>query len=252
VSPERHEEIQELLGVYAVDAVDDAERAMIEAHLEECPRCRAEVAEHLETAAMLAATAERAPDGVWDAISQRLDEGESVVRIEDVRAERADRERPRQPWRWVTGAVAAVAVAAAVSLGVAVTEQQRRIDRLTARVEQAGVVRAASVAVFRDDARLVTLASEDGTVEVEAVILPNGQGFLVDNNLRDLPQAETYQLWALGGEEPISLGPLGPEFRVVAFPVDPRTTTLAITVEPAGGVVAPSSTPVAAGEVQTV
>jgi anti-sigma-K factor RskA len=114
------------------------------------------------------------------------------------------------------------------------------------------VVRAASVAVLRDDARLVTLSSEDGTVEVEAVILPNGQGFLVDNNLQDLPEAETYQLWALGGAEPISLGPLGPGFRVVAFPVDPGTTSLAITVERAGGVVTPSLPPVAAGEVQTV
>ena len=41
-----HEDFQDLLGAYALDAVDPTERDEIERHLATCPRCRAEVAEH--------------------------------------------------------------------------------------------------------------------------------------------------------------------------------------------------------------
>jgi hypothetical protein len=62
---------------------------------------------------------------------------------------------------------------------------------------------------------------------------------------------QTYQLWALGGEQPISAGVLGADPRIVAFTVDPRATGLAISAERAGGVVRPNLPPVAAGEVRT-
>jgi anti-sigma-K factor RskA len=253
VSPERsHNELQELLGVYALDATSDEERGAVEGHLAECPRCRAEVSEHLETAALLAAAGARAPDGVWDAISEQLDERPAAVSgLEEVRAERPERDR-RQPWRWVSAAVAAAAVAAAVSLGVAVTEQHRRIEELAAGVEDAGIVRAANAALLREDARRLTLTSPDGAVRVEAVILPDGRGYLVEDNLRHLPAGRTYQLWALGGEQPISAGVLGADPRILPFAVDPQTTGLAITAERAGGVVASRNPPVAAGEVRTV
>jgi anti-sigma-K factor RskA len=243
VSPDRdHDQVQELLGAYALDAVEELERRDIEAHLATCPRCRAEVSEHLETAAMLAAVGERAPDGVWDEISERLDERPSVI---DLEAARTDRPRPRQPLRWV---VAAAAVAAAVALGVAVTEQQQRIEQLAAEADEAGLARAAAAAAVRDDARLLTLASETGDVRAEAVILPDGRGYLVEDSLRPLPTGRTYQLWALGGPDPISAGVLGRDPGVVAFTVDPSATGLAITPERAGGVVAPEHPPVAAAE----
>src|SRR4051812_36552435 len=65
------DEFTELLGAYALDAVDDDEREAIEAHLLSCPRCRAEVAEHREVAAFLSKGAP-APDGVWDRIAAEL------------------------------------------------------------------------------------------------------------------------------------------------------------------------------------
>ena len=61
-----HSELEELLGAYALDAVDGDERDAVELHLRECPRCRAEVADHREVAAALAQTGGPAPDGVWD------------------------------------------------------------------------------------------------------------------------------------------------------------------------------------------
>src|SRR3954468_13451869 len=65
------DEFTELLGAYALDAIDDDEREAIEAHLLTCPRCRAEVAEHREVAAFLSKGAP-APDGVWDRIAAEL------------------------------------------------------------------------------------------------------------------------------------------------------------------------------------
>jgi hypothetical protein len=123
---------------------------------------------------------------------------------------------------------------------------------LSAEVERAGIARAALAAQVNPDAHRLTLSTEDGAIRLEAVILPSGRGYLMADTLRPLPQAETYQLWALGGEAPISIGLLGPDPRIVTFMVDPRITSLAITAERAGGEVAPNLPPVAAGEVQTV
>ncbi len=70
MSPLTHEEIQELLGAYALDAVDPDEAELIERHLEACPRCRAEVEGHREVATMLGNTGGDAPDGLWDRIAE--------------------------------------------------------------------------------------------------------------------------------------------------------------------------------------
>ncbi|MER3453386.1 MAG: anti-sigma factor, partial [Acidimicrobiia bacterium] len=60
-----HREIDELLGAYALDAVEPDERAAVEAHLRTCSRCWAEVADHREVAAYLAHSGGPAPEGVW-------------------------------------------------------------------------------------------------------------------------------------------------------------------------------------------
>jgi anti-sigma factor RsiW len=50
-----------LSGAYAVDALDDIERARFERHLAECPDCTAEVASLREAAAMLAHSVDTEP-----------------------------------------------------------------------------------------------------------------------------------------------------------------------------------------------
>ena len=42
VPDERHRELRERLGAYVLEALDDDERAEVEAHLAGCPECRAE------------------------------------------------------------------------------------------------------------------------------------------------------------------------------------------------------------------
>lgn len=241
-----HDELEELLGAYALDSVPEDERGALEAHLAECPRCRAEVAVHRETAAMLAGPGSQAPDEVWDQIVGALDGREEGVPELD----RARAGRPRQPRRWVATAVAAAAVAAVVSLGLEVTEQRRELERVTASIGQEGLLRAASAALLNPEATRINLASDDESVGAQAVLLPDGQGYLVQDSLRALPETRTYQLWALG-DQVISAGILGHDPGVAAFNVSPGITGLAITDEVAGGVVTSKQAPVVTGTVPT-
>src|SRR6476620_5423446 len=72
-----HEDIQELLGVYALDATDADETAMIDAHLATCPWCREEVRQHREVAAVLASGTDVAPPDVWSRIAEKLEGDEA-------------------------------------------------------------------------------------------------------------------------------------------------------------------------------
>ena len=62
-------DIHKLTGAYALDAVDDLERAAFERHLAECADCRTEVASLRETAALLAeSTAVTPPSSLRDSV----------------------------------------------------------------------------------------------------------------------------------------------------------------------------------------
>ena len=64
-----------MLGAYALDAVEPEEAAALERHLPTCPRCRNELAEHREAAALLGyAAGGAAPSGIWDRIIASLEE----------------------------------------------------------------------------------------------------------------------------------------------------------------------------------
>ncbi len=67
-----HEEASELLGAYALDAVDGEELAELEAHVDTCPRCRAELDTLREVAGAIGHSAEPLPEGLWSNIVSRL------------------------------------------------------------------------------------------------------------------------------------------------------------------------------------
>ncbi|MBO0732195.1 MAG: zf-HC2 domain-containing protein, partial [Acidimicrobiaceae bacterium] len=68
-----HDEITELLGAFALDAVEPDEAEAIESHLRTCPRCREEVRSLQGAAAALAAPGGEAPPGVWDGIAAQIE-----------------------------------------------------------------------------------------------------------------------------------------------------------------------------------
>src|SRR5690349_14475385 len=72
--PPDDERLDELLGAYALDAVDDDERRQVEELLRLDPRAAREVDEHRETAAALAWSTAAPPAGVWEALAASLEE----------------------------------------------------------------------------------------------------------------------------------------------------------------------------------
>ena len=101
-----------LSGAYAVDALDDIERARFERHLAECPDCTAEVASLREAAAMLSHSAETGPSA--DLRAKVLAEISTVRPLPpQAPAQEAVHRHARRLPRLVAAAVAAVVLAAA-------------------------------------------------------------------------------------------------------------------------------------------
>jgi anti-sigma factor RsiW len=238
-----HHELEELLGAYALDAVDADERALIELHLQSCPRCRAEVAEHREVAAFLAQSGAPAPDGLWDRIAAALEEPPPQLRLSLMTPAPPIANRPWLSVRNLSIAAAILVIAALVAtLGFAVADQHDRIQRL----QQDRDLAAAADSAFADPrARTAELRSADGDVQAIAVVRPNGEGYFV---ARDLPSLDgrIYQLWGVSGETAISLGVLGSDPRVIGFSASGPFDQLAVTAEDRP-VVSSSNTPVVAG-----
>lgn len=250
-----HDEIAELLGAYALDAVDADEAATVEAHLAVCPRCAAEVADHREVAAMLAHTGAPAPEGLWSRISASLEEvppemdiplgvpdraGPGVVDLAEQRARR----RPQ----WLPGAaVAAALVVVALVAGVVITDDDDGGDR-TEQIASPSLEDVARQVMNDPEATRVVLSAPGGGLEAPAAISADGSGYLMGGTLPALDEAQTYQLWGIKGDVVVSLGVLGPSPGVIAFRADPSLDSLAITQEVAPGVPSSANPAIVVGE----
>jgi anti-sigma factor RsiW len=267
LSHEDHEALSELLGAYALDALEPDEADRVAAHLPGCPRCAAEVAQHHEVAGLLANTGGTAPADLWDRISARIDrpaEGESPRPLPSLPGSPGPtagilpfRPSPLRR-RWVrvgTAGVGAVAAALIVALVVQVGSLDNQVGQLKSDASRSTLSQVVTAALLNPAARRVALlgSSARNQTAADIVILPSGSAFLVNSSgpgaLAPLPSGQTYQLWGLANGQLVSLGLLGSQPGAVAFNVDPsaRITTFAVTAEVAGGVVTSSHTPVAQG-----
>jgi len=234
--------LDELLGAYALDAVDDLDRQRVEAYLAEHPQARAEVWQMRQAASMLAHSGNPAPEGVWDRIANTLD-GRSP-RLDVPLPSRKPAPAPRRRFAAVLAA-AALLIAAAAGVVTALVLDDGDEPEATQSIEQA-------YEAARDDpgGRLVSLASEDGTLSAEAVVQPDGVGFLSASTLPELPVTETYQLWGVYSDgDVISLGVVGNRPAIEPFAAEGELDALVITKEAAGGVVSSTSGALLAGEV---
>lgn len=287
LSPSEHRELQELLGAYALDAVDRETADRVERHLDGCVRCSTEVAHHHEVAGLLANSGGRSPAGVWDRIASRLDDsappswerlnerleaegagaeggGERRVRMEgagdESTVERAApaagvvpitdaRRRNRAVVRIATVAAGAAAVVA-LALGLQVHHLNQKVSALQAQPSLSSAERSA---LADPSTKKIELAGSTGTTtgRVTVVLTSSGTGFVEATGLSSLPKDRTYQLWGVVGGRTISLGLMGSTPTVVPFMVDGNATVsaFAITAEHAGGVVHSTNQPVVAGEV---
>ena len=243
-----HSEMQDLVAAYALDSVDDAERNSVEQHLATCPRCRAELAAHQETAALLAFSGGQAPDEVWDRISDAVTGSSGAGTTARPVLSFAPGVRRRVAY-WATAAVGTAAAAAVAVLGVTVAHQSQRLDNLAAATRAQATLRQAVAAALQPGSRNRPLTSPDGSVVADVVLTARSTGYLIADRFRSLPDDRTYQLWAIVGDTPVSLGLLGPDPTVLVFRAVPRATVLAVTDERAGGAPRPTGKPVASAPV---
>jgi hypothetical protein len=255
-----HEHAGELLGAYALDAVDGDELGDLESHLASCPRCQSELDGLRDVAAALGNSTETPPEGLWSSIAEQLDHGRS----EDEEPPPMPRLVPSSPVPFrappsgrtprarsavlVLGVVAVAASAVAVVLGIDLVHSQRTVTNLQ---QAAAPSSPAEVALHAPGHRIVTLENAANDTRAEFVIVPAGRGYLVSSNLPALGSGQTYQLWGIVGSTPISLGLLGASPHGSTFTIAGASlaSKLALTAEPDGGTVAPTGGIVASGPI---
>jgi anti-sigma factor RsiW len=233
-------ELDELLGAYALDAVDDDERRAVEQYLLVNPRARAEVEDHREVASLLAWSGAAAPDGLWDRITAGLEEtapaprGELAAVLASERPGGASAPVPvgraagRARARWFVGAAWVATAAAAAAVAVLVVDNGDDAAPLEAALADA---RSAPTS------KVVRLVSADGQPGGEVVIDAEGRGFLVADELPSLPENRTWQLWGVVDGAAISLGILGNDPELAMFTVEGSVTQVIVTNEAQGGVI---------------
>lgn len=229
-----HDEIGEMLGVYALDALDADERQEVDDHLASCPRCRAELAAHREVAALLGNpigdAPAVAPDEVWDRIAASLqDEPPALSSVS----------RPNFRRRFALivplGAVAAGLILTVGLLAAKVGNLGQQVNSLRHQASVTSVL-------LNPAHRTVELTSAVHPVwRATVIILPNGEGYLINPSMPALGSSQTFQLWAISRGKVVSLGVLGSHPTGAPIRVEPTMTVLMINAEPLGGTPTPTT-----------
>ena len=237
-----HIDLHGLTGAYALDALDDLERARFEKHLSGCEDCRAEVAELRETAALLADTAATPPpaslrDSVLAGIAQVRPLPPEVPAPAAAPAS-APAGHPTGVRRWMPLLVAA-ALAVLVGIGAMIVQPWADDEpRLTA-AEQ--VLRA-------DDAEQVFLDLGEAGRATVTRSKSLDRAVITTEDMVSAPEGKAYELWFQTPEDsmvPAGLMPDAPNQTVVLDGSAADAIAVGITVEPDGGSDEPSGAPIA-------
>jgi anti-sigma factor RsiW len=250
---------RDLIGAYALDAVDDVERRAVERLVASDPQAAHELAELRATAALLGSAAAAAPPpelraGVLDAI-RRVPQA-ATVPVADIRpsgvsptpaaptpsggatpavTDLASR-RPRRTATWL--AIAATAVgAAAIPSALAIQQAQQN-----QRAEQ----QAQAVAdLLADPAAQVVRADVEGGGTAVGV-LAGDRALFTATGLEDPGAGREYQLWVIRDGEAVPDAVMRDDAGAVqaVTAAYEEGDALAVTVEPASGSTTPTSDPV--------
>ncbi|MDQ6613879.1 MAG: anti-sigma factor [Actinomycetota bacterium] len=210
-----HSEIQELLGAYALDAVDDHERAIIESHLLTCESCRVELDDHRR----LAETLRRHATRVSPLAST---ESNGSARTTNHIAPRS------RLWRWAAPLATAIVV---LLVGAGFVQGQIRYDHLTATTARIERLQRAQLATA-DPAAVVTELRTPSNQPVLTVVNLGGSSYVINGALPRLGRGRSYQLWRVDDTGGIAAAAtLGPHPDAAAFSLPASVTGFVLTVE---------------------
>ena len=226
-------DIHALVGAYALDAVDDLERAAFERHLAECETCQTEVDELRETVGRLA-------DSTWSVPPPRL-RGEVMAEIGRTRQlpppeqARILQAAKTSRWRRLT-AVAAAAVVLAGGAGAAawtIQDQRVRDEHAVAAAAQQREARTRSILAAPDLVVRTAPMTGGGKVTVASSALRNAGVVLLGADAAPA-DGKVYQLWTIRGKTATSAGVLAAGESNAVQIVDglPGSDAFGVTVEP--------------------
>jgi anti-sigma-K factor RskA len=196
----RHNELRELLGVYALGLTDAAESAAVSAHLTTCAECRAELRDLQATvdALPLAAEAMDPPPALRSRIEAAIladaiqAPALSLPPVPPITPSPQVIVRPPSFWASARPWAAIAAALLVVTVGLLLWNVRLQ-QQLTAP----------------PTAQTIALAPTDAApgASGEARYDPEAQLFLLDvRGLPALPAGEVYQVWLIGAEGPVPVG----------------------------------------------
>lgn len=228
------DELRELLGAFALDAVDADERDQIEQFVLDDRDARVELHQLEHAVAWISHASPRPSAAAWDSVRREMDRdlaapsvtapsGDTVEPTGSVVA--LEPRRIRRNWRQLTAVAAAAVILVGTAIGVA-----KIIDKDSGPAT-----------------RTVALHAPDGRTAISASLASNGDGSIVSSTLPAAPAGHVYQLWAQPTPTtPMhSAGLLGRSIAGEHIHIPPGSTRIAISVEPDGGSPAPTTDPVA-------
>jgi len=244
-------ELDELLPLFALDALDGEERAQVERYVARDETAHAEVESLREAIALLPPAGLQAPASLWSTIEGSLgaprEHPAPPLRLVSPPAA-PGRRRARRPRRVAAAVLAAAAIVAVTALGVQVVRQQHRIDDLAAEMHRDPMRQQALAARASKDSHVIRLGGTAGNGDAEIVMLLDGTGYFMDHDLPALDRGSTYQLWAKVGDPDsprmVSLGVLGADPDVVPFRLSAPATMFEVTKETAPGSTVPDESSV--------
>ena len=242
------DEAEDLLGAYALDALPADDAASMRAHLDGCAEHAAKAAELRAVALRMHELAEpieapvRLRGRVLDAIAREASPGAVAARSIGGAPSRNRVQWSPANMRFLgSNAWGAIAAALLIAVGGLLAWNLVLQNRESASVERLAS-RATTVA---------TLKQPSGGGAGTVVYFGNDKkALIITESLDRLDATKTYQMWAVGGAQPASLGVMnaganGGITAVVPFDAS-RTGTIAITIEPVGGSAQPTSKPILA------
>ncbi len=260
-----HETVRELLPEYVFGTLSPEMSARISEHLAACAECAADARALMPAAQALArAVPQVDPPAALRGRVLSAATGRGSGRV----AATAPPERSivARASGWPAWLAAAASLLVAAGVGNYAVRLRARADAMDAQLRETAarsdenaralidVTRRAadaqnSIAVLTaPDVARVALAGQPAAPNASAhAFFSRTRGVVFSaSNLPALPAARTYQLWAIAGNAPVSVGLLRPDASgradavLPAPPLPGPASVLAVTIEPAGGVPAPT------------
>ncbi|MEQ6899876.1 anti-sigma factor [Nocardioides sp. YIM 152588] len=254
-------DLHALSGAYAVDALDEVERAVFEEHLEQCAECREEVAGLTATAALLAADEVEPPADVRSAVLAGIESirplpPQTAPRRRAAGAGTGDStgttsggarvlpfRRPSPRLLLVAASVVLLLLAGGVALVQPWQDSAPPVvaPTLTERVLDA------------PDATRVRQEFPDGSTATIVLSREEGRAVIVTTDMAAAPEGKVFEVWLqtpAGDMQPAALMPDEPNTTVLLDGDATEATGVGITVEPDGGSPEPTSEPIALFELE--